>query len=950
MNNKKTGFTVKLILAVSALLLVTNLLLGAMLVTSSRSSMKSLISSRMLDISNTAASMLDGDVLEKLTKEDVNSPGYQKTLRILSHFQENTDLRYIYCVQKLDDTHFAFSVDPTVLDPGEFGEPVVYTDALYKASKGKASADQEPYTDRWGTFYSAYSPVLNSKGEVAGIVAVDFDAAWYEDRIFRQNLAIIINSAVTVFVAVLIIIFITARMRRSMRTLDTELQEISEELSKIAVDVEEQPEGKETADSPESTTAGEVQRLSRRIRMISYGLTRHFDTLHDQANSMITALSSEYRSVFYVDLDADSAICYQAGNDRENELMRQGTFSYLGKMQEYARTKVAEKYREAFIRFTDPANIRRNLEKEKLITFRYRIVRNGVESYEMVRIAGVRHPEDRADKMVHAIGFGFADVDAETRKTLTQSQALKDALAVAEVASKAKTVFLSNMSHEIRTPMNAIIGLDRIALNDPDISPATRDHLEKIGSAAEHLLKIINNILDMSRIEAGKMTLRREIFSLGALLEQIDVMLESQCREKGITWRWDIRDDHGGYYLGDAMKIKQVLINILSNAVKFTPEHGRVTFNVRQVGSFEHRVTYSFEIKDTGIGMSREYLEKIFEPFSQEDASARTKYGSTGLGMSITKRIVDMMNGDIAVESEKNVGTKFTVTLTFDEAEKPLEAGEDMGVEAMSVLVVDDDPIACEYARMELEKTGAAAEIALSGAEAVQMVRLRNARREPYSLILLDWQMPEMDGLETARQIRDISGGDETVLILISAHWDDMLEEAGKAGIDTFVSKPLQTDTLMGQFRQLRNLKIRNARKKADLTGKRILLAEDIAINAEIITMLLKVKKVQVDTAGNGRIALEKFTASPVNHYDAILMDLRMPEMDGLEAAREIRKLDRPDARTVPIIALTANAFDEDVQKSLQAGMNAHLSKPVDPASLYETMESLVGSGARGQG
>ena len=528
-----------------------------------------------------------------------------------------------------------------------------------------------------------------------------------------------------------------------------------------------------------------------------------------------------------------------------------------------------------------------------------------------------------------------------------QSQALSDALHAAEDASKAKTVFLSNMSHEIRTPMNAIIGLDNIALNDPDISDRTRDHLEKIGASAEHLLHLINDILDMSRIESGRLTLKNEEFSFSDLLKAINTMFSSQCQEKGLEYQCHLLSEVDEYYIGDNMKLRQALINILSNAVKFTPEGGKVDLTVKRKAKYDGKTTLRFTIADTGIGMSKEFLPRIFDSFAQENASSTNKYGSSGLGLAITKSIVEMMNGDIRVESEKGKGTTFTVTVTLtDSARKNTDdTGEELHPDEMTVLIVDDDPVAREHAGLVLEKAGIASESAASGAEAIEMTRLRHARMEPYNLILVDWKMPEMDGVETTRRIREIVGNESAIIILTAYRWDDILEEALQAGVDSFLPKPLFAASVLEEFKSAVKKKSsvnRQTKRKAELEGRHILLAEDMQVNAEIMTEVLQMRQIEADHAENGKLAVEKFASHPAGYYDAILMDMRMPEMDGLEATKTIRAMDREDAKKIPIIALTANAFDEDVQRSLQAGLNAHLSKPIQPEVLFETLENLI--------
>ena len=532
-------------------------------------------------------------------------------------------------------------------------------------------------------------------------------------------------------------------------------------------------------------------------------------------------------------------------------------------------------------------------------------------------------------------------------KLIQQSHALSDALTAAEEASKAKTVFLSNMSHEIRTPMNAIIGLDNIALNDPEATPKIKEYLTKIRGSAHHLLDLINDILDMSRIESGRMTLKNEEFSFSKLIENINTIFSGQCQEKGLDYQCHINGHLDDYYIGDNMKLRQVLINILGNSVKFTPSGGKVDVVVEKIASLNDKSTLRFTIKDTGIGMSKDFLPHIFDAFSQEDGSVTNKYGSSGLGLAITKNIVEMMNGNIQVESEKGKGTVFTVTVTLMDSKmtKDKDAEVTINPQEMSVLIVDDDPVACQHGKLVLEKIGIASEIASSGTEAIEMVKLRHARRQPYNLIVVDWKMPEMDGVETARQIRAIVGNESAIIILTAYRWDDVLEEALTAGIDSFIPKPLFASTLMDELQIALKKKMaqaENNKQKADLKGRRILLAEDVQINAEIMVMVLETREMEVELAQNGKIAVELFESHPEGYYDAILMDMRMPEMDGLTATKTIRAMNRADSKSIPIIALTANAFDEDVQRSMQAGLNAHLSKPVEPEALYETLESLI--------
>ena len=665
---------------------------------------------------------------------------------------------------------------------------------------------------------------------------------------------------------------------------------------------------------------------------------------------MITALASDYRCVYHVDLDHNDAVCYRADpNDKEQT--GQGIhFPYLERFTWYANHSVAEDYREGFLRFIDPDNVREALSKEAIISYRYLARRAGMEYYEMIRMAGVRHAEDRDDHIVHAVGLGLTVIDEDMRQQLAQNQALSEALEAAEEANKAKTVFLSNMSHEIRTPMNAIIGLDSLALRDEGLEAETRDYLEKIGESAKHLLGLINDILDMSRIESGRMILRKEEFSFRSMLEQINTMVMTQCSDKGLRYECRVIGGISDYYIGDDMKLKQVLINILSNAIKFTDPPGSVTLVVERMKMFEDQSTLKFTVKDTGIGMDPSFVPKVFDAFAQEDGTRNSKYGSTGLGMAITKNIVELMNGTISVQSEKGVGTAFTVVLTLKNGEKTGLPTAGIRPKDLYVLVVDDEEVAAEHARIILDEAGIRSDVCYSGRDALHMMEVQHTKHEPYNLVLLDWKMPEMDGLEVAKEIRKRYDNETTVIILTSFNWDEIMEEALHIGVDSFLAKPLFASNVLSEFERIarkNNMSLFKEKKRSDLKGKRILLAEDILINAEIMRELISFKGAEMDHAENGKVALHMFEESPEGYYDAVLMDVRMPEMDGLEATAAIRALKRPDARSVPIIAMTANAFDEDVQLSLQAGMNAHLSKPVEPERLYQTVEELMWEAGR---
>ncbi len=548
-----------------------------------------------------------------------------------------------------------------------------------------------------------------------------------------------------------------------------------------------------------------------------------------------------------------------------------------------------------------------------------------------------------ADPSEHFYVILKSDTTELYQEQSERNEQMRSALQEARDANKAKSSFLSSMSHEIRTPMNAIIGIGNIALQEPGLSERTRNHLEKISVSAHHMLELINDILNMSRIESGRMVLKSEEFSLPGFLEQINTLVSSQCQDKGLKYECCVSSEMNDYYIGDDMKLKQVLINILGNAVKFTPEGGTVSFCVEQDSRIHDHATVRFTIRDTGIGMDEKYLPRIFDAFTQEDATTTNRYGGSGLGMAITKNIIELMNGSIDVSSKKGEGSEFIVTVPLRVSERTGKDHDELYPSDFHVIVVDDDPISTQHVKLVLDEVGMTSDIALSPEEGIKMLKIAKARGNPYNTVLVDYRMPDLDGIELSRMIREFD--DSIVIILLTSYsWIEIEEEAVEAGVDSFVAKPLLAQDVMPEFRSA--VERRRSHEKdtapADLTGKRILLAEDLEINAEIMTELLEMNDMKVDVAVNGQIAVDLFEEHDPGYYDAVLMDMRMPVMDGLDATRNIRASSHPDSRRIPIIALTANAFDEDVQRALQAGMNAFLSKPVEPEKLYETLALMI--------
>ena len=649
-------------------------------------------------------------------------------------------------------------------------------------------------------------------------------------------------------------------------------------------------------------------------------------------------LARDFMDMYYINTDTEEYVEYRIDEETHSfSEVRRGWHFFSDCKNELAQM-VYEEDRDAFLQAMKRKELMKALNRKETFVMTIRIVKENEPFYVTMKISRMEDEQ--------YIIMGITDVDAEIHETMAKNKALAEALESAEEANKAKTAFLSGMSHELRTPMNAIIGLDAIALKNEKLDPETREYLVKIGDSSKHLLGIINDILDMSRIESGRMQMNKEKFSLFAMLEQLNTMIQSQCDEKGLNYECHIVNLVDGSYFGDDVKIKEMLLNILSNAVKFTEAPGSVILTVRKVADFEDQSTLRFTIKDTGIGMDQEFIPKIFDAFAQENVNNRTKYGSSGLGMAITKRIVEMMNGTIEVKSEKGVGTEFEVKLTLGKAnQKDSGLTGALDLSALYVLIVDDDPVEAEHAGMVLEEVGILAEICTSGQEALRKMEIQHAKYKPYNMVLMDWNMPGMSGKEASAEIVKLYGKESIVVALTAYNWDDIREEALSVGVDSFMAKPLFVANIMENIEHIARRSKMNVfmeKNQAKLSGRRILLAEDMELNAEILTDILEMDDIKVDHALNGKLAVELFEKSTPGIYAAVIMDVRMPVMDGLEATKMIRAMDREDAKKIPIIALTANAFDEDAKRSVQAGMNAHLNKPVEADNLLRVLGELI--------
>ena len=526
-------------------------------------------------------------------------------------------------------------------------------------------------------------------------------------------------------------------------------------------------------------------------------------------------------------------------------------------------------------------------------------------------------------------------------------QTLTEALEIAKSANESKSVFLSNMSHDIRTPMNAIVGFSALMQRDANNPDKVREYTRKIASSSQHLLGLINDVLDMSKIESGKTTLNISEISLAQLVEELMSMMQPQAKAKHQDFKIYVRDICNEEVLGDRLRINQILINIISNALKYTPENGKVEMTVMQLPQRTKNFgLFRFIISDNGIGMSKEYLETIFQPFSRETTKKTLGIQGTGLGMAITKNLVDLMGGTIEVKSELDKGSVFTLDLELRirEGEIDPEFWQKHGLTRL--LVVDDEEDICKGIRYAMADTGVQIEYAPGGLPAVAMAQKAQDEGNGYNLMLIDWQMPDINGIETARRIRKIVPSEVPIMILSAYDLSEVEEEGIEAGIDGFMPKPF----FLSNFRNLvDNLKTHHNTKEESeeqddiLSGKRILAAEDIDLNVEILIELLKMAGAECEWAKDGREAVEKFEQSVPGYYDLILMDVQMPVMNGYDATKAIRQSGHSQAETVPIIAMTANAFSEDVKDALDAGMNAHVAKPIDMEQLKAAAREVFG-------
>lgn len=658
---------------------------------------------------------------------------------------------------------------------------------------------------------------------------------------------------------------------------------------------------------------------------------------------LIHALSIEYNLVCFFDLNTGNGNVLQI-NDCQNNIMGAiftGDLVLEDCIGKYIESAVHDEDKELLRQAVSREALEKELSENPLCHINYRTVCCGKTQYFQIKAV-------RAGKWekIRGVVLGLRSIDEETREEREKKTLLENALSQANLANKAKSTFLSNMSHDIRTPMNAIIGFTALALTHIDRQEQVEEYLKKIMTSGNHLLSLINDILDMSRIENGKLHLDVQPCSLPDILHGLRNILQADIQAKQLDLFMDAVDVQNEDICCDRLRLNQVLLNLLSNSVKYTGAGGTISIKVIEKPAPSGYAYYEFHIKDTGIGMSEEFIAHIFEPFERERNSTSSGIQGTGLGMAITKSIVDMMNGTIEIKSKQGVGTECIVAFTFRLNSGKKEPQTIPELEGLRALVVDDDFNTCDSVSWMLHQIGMRAEWTLSGKEAVLRTKQAVTRNDLYSVFIIDWLLPDMNGIEIARRVRQEMGSDVPIIILTAYDWSDIEAEAKEAGVTAFCGKPLFLSDLRGCLNSIVNKDKKDDSdkkiRKALHTG-RLLLADDNELNREIATAILEEAGFTIETAENGQIAVDMLKASEPGYYQLILMDVQMPVMNGYEATIEIRKLENKELASIPILAMTANAFEEDKREALNSGMDGHIAKPIDIQKLMETLDEILG-------
>lgn len=653
---------------------------------------------------------------------------------------------------------------------------------------------------------------------------------------------------------------------------------------------------------------------------------------------IVGALSNDYSDIFLLAPTEDkAAIMKEDGNMIAHA--KDTSCSYQELWKGYADRFVIEEDREMVLNAVVAENLCARLEEKPEYSLDFRVRIEGEIHYyqaKFVRILG----EDF--KLI----VGLRNIDAQMQAEQERQKVLQDALVSAQHANRAKTTFLNNMSHDIRTPMNAIIGFTSLAATHMDKPEQVRDYLTKIQTASSHLMSLINDVLDMSRIESGKVKIEEKEIHLPDLIHDLRTIVQADINSKQLEFFIDTVDVINEDIICDKLRLNQILLNLLSNAMKFTKPGGMVSLRIVQLQeSVKGCAEYEFRVKDTGIGMSKEFQEHIFEAFTREQSSTVSGIQGTGLGMAITKSIVDIMGGMISVNSEIGKGTEFVVNLQFRVSGNPVKYEAIPELQGLRALVADDDANTCMSISSMLSVIGMRVEWTTSGKEAVLRTQFAIDQGDEFQAYIIDWLMPDMNGIEVVRRIRRIIGDSKPIIILTAYDWSNIEEEAREAGVTGFCSKPLfmsELRDILTQPYKVWNRQQEPQKQTIDYTGRKLLLVEDNELNQEIAVEILKGMGFVIDVAMDGEEAVEKMQAAKPGQYDVILMDIQMPHMDGYEATRRIRKLPDTAIANIPIIAMTANAFEDDKQNAFEAGMNGHIAKPIEIPKLVETLKEIL--------
>lgn len=660
--------------------------------------------------------------------------------------------------------------------------------------------------------------------------------------------------------------------------------------------------------------------------------------LHQYEQMFINVAADLYVDVLQVDMESW-------------ETIRIGTKDQKFTSEEAGNWEVFQEELLAFVHPSDKEEVRaaysrRNLERMKVgekFVWNYRSVRKTAEGTEKYFSANIIISETDGHKFATVFTIDNTSVVENERK---QKELIEHALFQAEQANRAKSVFLSNMSHDIRTPMNAIIGFTALATTHIDNKERVKDYLAKIMSSSNHLLSLINDVLDMSRIENGRIQLEETACSLADIMHEIRNILQADIKKKQLDFFIDTVDVLDENVLCDRLRFNQILLNLLGNAIKFTKPGGSVGVRITEKpGAPEGSANYEIRVKDTGIGMSKEFMQHLFEPFEREKNTTVSGIQGTGLGMSITKNIVELMGGTIGVSSEKGKGTEFTVNLTLKLAERLREEIRLEELEGCRALVADDDFNTCDSVTQMLIQIGMRAEWTLSGKEAVLRTTQAINRNDAYKVYIIDWLMPDMNGVEVVRRIRQVAGDKAPIIILTAYDWSDIEEEAKETGVSAFCSKPLFLSDLHKCLLQAvhpETKKEKTEQNREWFKGKRLLLVEDNELNREIASAILEEAGFLVEEAENGAVSVEMLKKAGADYYDLVLMDVQMPVMDGYQATEAIRALEDKKLSKILIIAMTANAFEEDKKRAMECGMDAHIAKPINVETLLNTLEELL--------